>query len=73
MYVTQEEFKKEVYEIEGVEINFYPLFDMRTGKKKLIPKYPYDEKAPDNWSYEELMDKRVIPLLKKAYPEYVKA
>lgn len=73
MYVTQEEFKKEVYEIEEVKIDFDPLFDLRTGKEKLIPKYPYNEKAPDDWSYEELMDKRIIPLLKKAYPEYVKA
>lgn len=73
MYITQEEFKKEVYEIEGVKINFNPLFDLRTGKEKLILKYPYSEKAPDNWSYEDLMDNRIIPLLQKAYPEYAKA
>ena len=32
MYVAQKEFKKEVYEIEEVKIDFYPLFDLRTGK-----------------------------------------
>ena len=72
MYVTQKEFKKEVYEFEEVKIDFYPLFDLR-GQEKLIPKYHYNEKAPNDWGYEELMDRRIIPLLKKAYPEYVKA
>lgn len=67
-FITVKEFIEEVYEIEGVIIGIQPMFDIKTGKEILLPNYPYDEKAPDDWTVDDLVNKRIRPILNQAIP-----